>query len=69
MSPDKNPKIASTWSSDGKPKRGRPKETWRRTVDKEKTAQLGTWREEETAARNRATWRRKIDSPILKILR
>ena len=48
----------------GKCRRGRPRETWARTIEKER-AQLGfrTWNEAETAAIDRLTWR--IDGPIL----
>ena len=31
-----NTRIALTWASEGRRKRGRPKETWRRTVEKER---------------------------------
>jgi len=36
MSLDQNPKIASTWAPEGKRRRGRPRETWRRTIGKER---------------------------------
>jgi len=29
------PQVALTWAPEGKRKRGRPRETWRRTVEKE----------------------------------
>ena len=39
-----------------------PRETWRRTVKKERTRLgFGTWREAETAAKDRAMWRRRIN--------
>jgi len=52
MPSDKNPKIALTWASEGRRRKGRPRETWRRTVNKERE-HLGfrTWRQAEVAAR------------------
>ena len=49
-----------TWAAKDKRSRGRPRETWRRTVLKER-AQLGfsTWNEAETAANDRAIWKKK----------
>ena len=32
---NKNTRIALTWTPEGRRKRGRPKETWRRTVERE----------------------------------
>ena len=45
---------------------GRPRETWRKTINKEKE-HLGfkSWGEAEVAARDRAAWRRRINGPIL----
>ena len=45
MPSDKFSKIALTWAPEGKRRRGRPRETWRRTVNKERK-HLGfkTWR-------------------------
>lgn len=48
MSPDKKPKIALTWAPEGKRRRGRPRETWWRTVDKERTQlRFRPWKEAE----------------------
>ena len=60
------PRIALTWAPEGKRKRGRPKETWRRTVEKERMA-LGfnSWVEAGLAAANRVSWRSMISGPIL----
>jgi len=46
-------------------RRGRPKETWRRTAVKERTA-LGfsSWNEATVTARNRAAWRKRVSGPI-----
>ena len=55
--------------SNGHPKAsviGRPRETWRRTVEKERVQLgFGTWREAETAAKDRAAWRKRIKGPII----
>nr|KAG5699627.1 hypothetical protein BaRGS_005075 [Batillaria attramentaria] len=37
------PRVALRWTPDGKGARGRPKETWRRTVDKELKENKLTW--------------------------
>ena len=67
MPSDKNPKIALTWAPEGKRRRGRPRETWRRTVNKERE-HLGfkTWRhaDHEVAVRDKVTWRKTINGPI-----
>ena len=54
MTPNTNLKVALTWTPEGKRNRGRPRETWKRTVLKER-AQLGfsTWNEAKKAARDR----------------
>ena len=60
------PRVALTWTPDGRRKRGRPRETWRRTVEREREAMgLTSWREATTAAADRTTWRRRIHGPIL----
>ena len=46
MDPNKHPKKASMWAPAGRRSRGRPKETWRRTTEKERTAlSFGSWSE------------------------
>jgi len=43
----------------------RPKETWRRTTEKERTALgFGSWNEPTVAAHDRVTWRRIVSGPI-----
>ncbi|KAL9972125.1 hypothetical protein ACROYT_G018376 [Oculina patagonica] len=50
--PDNDCVTALTWTPEGKRKRGRPKTTWRRTVEKERSkAGWQSWREVRTAAR------------------
>ena len=55
------PRVALTWAPEGKRKRGRPKETWRRTVEKERMAMgFNSWVEAGLAAANRVSWRSMI---------
>lgn len=61
-----HPRIALTWVPEGKRKRGRPRETWRRTIERElKENGLGTWAAEASAAEDRTAWRQRAYSPIL----
>ena len=47
-------------------KRGRPRETWRRTIERElKENGLGTWAAAASAAEDRTAWRQRAYSPIL----
>ena len=57
---------ALTWTPEGKRKRGRPKETYRRTVEKERE-QLGfhSWDAAAAVAGDRRKWRDVISGPIL----
>ena len=66
MEPDSLPRTAITWAPEGKRKRGRPRETWRRTVERERR-EMGfeTWREAEQAAKERWRWRDLIKGLIL----
>ncbi len=52
--PNNDCNVALTWAPEGKRKRGRPKTTWRRTVESERT-QIGwkNWKEARTAAVDR----------------
>lgn len=63
-----NSKVALTWTPEGRRKRGRPRNTWRRTVEKERQ-ELGweTWRSAELAAKDKAGWR-KILSGLMRPL-
>ena len=66
MNNQQNPCIALTWAPEGKRTRGRPKVTWRRTVEGERQKMgFTTWSEAATAARDRAGWRRQVNGPIL----
>ena len=57
-SPNDISRTALTWAPEGKRKRGRPRETWRRTVEKERN-QLGwqSWEAAVASAADRDGWR------------
>jgi len=60
-----HPRIALTWVPEGKRKRSRPRETWRRTVEREiKDRGLKSWAEAATAAKDRTTWMERACGPI-----
>ena len=50
------PRVALRWTPDGRRKRGRPKETWRRTVEKEMKENSWTWGHLERRAPDRSQW-------------
>ena len=57
MSPGALPKTALRWTADGKRRRGRPNETWRRTVEKEmKECAITKW------AADQQQWRSLVDA-------
>ena len=61
-----HPRIALTWGPEGKWKRGRPRETWRRTIERELNENgLGTWAAAALAAKDRAAWRQRAYGSIL----
>jgi len=45
MSPERIPKVAPRWTPAGKRKRGRPKTTWRKTVETELSEMGLSWGE------------------------
>ena len=49
-------RIALRWTPDGTRRRGRPKETWRRTVESEMKEQGWTWSYLERQAQDRSQW-------------
>ena len=54
------PKVVSRWTPPGEKKRGRPKTTWRRTVEME-LKELGlTWGQVQALAKDKTRWRRDI---------
>ncbi|KAL3877701.1 hypothetical protein ACJMK2_035367 [Sinanodonta woodiana] len=54
---DSIPKVALRWTPQGKRNRGRPKETWRRTVDRDLKTRGLTLQTALTIAADRAKWR------------
>ncbi|XP_078320133.1 putative amine oxidase [copper-containing] [Crassostrea virginica] len=54
------PKIALRWTPAGKRPRGRPKTTWRKTIENELKSLNLTWGEAEARAKNRAEWRHLV---------
>lgn len=55
-------RIALRWTPDGSRKRGRPKETWRRTVQNEMKGQGWTWSYLERQAQDRSQWFSLVDA-------
>ena len=51
---------AMHWTPEGKRKRGRPKITWRRTVEKEIKEMGKTWEGIKFMARDRQMWREHV---------
>ena len=54
------PKIAMRWTPAGKRNRGRPKETWRRSVEKEMKERGWTWGRIQNMAADRQRWRSSV---------
>ena len=55
--------IAMTWVPEGKRRRGRPKTTWRRTVEKErKEAGWKSWSDARPIAANREKWEHSVEA-------
>ena len=53
-------KTALHWTPEGKRKRGRPKITWRRTVEKEIKEMGKTWGSIKLMAKDRQMWRELV---------
>ena len=53
--------VVMTWVPDGKRRRGRPKTTWRRTIEKERN-EIGwrSYKEARMAAAYREKWRKSV---------
>lgn len=56
MPNERTPKVALRWTPIGKRKRGRPKNTWRRTVMTELKGMGLSWEEAQAKARDRVQW-------------
>jgi len=57
MAPDSLPRVALRWTPQGKRNRGRPKETWRRTVERELKNRGLTLQTAPATAADRPKWR------------
>ena len=57
MPQERTPKVALRWTPPGNRKRGRPKTTWRRTVQKELNELGLSMGQAETAAKDRMRWK------------
>ena len=55
-------RVALCWTPGGRRGRGRPKETWRRTVESEMKHQGWTWGFLEKAAKDRSRWRSLVEA-------
>jgi hypothetical protein len=64
--PDSHARTALTWTPEGRKKKGRPKDTWRRTVEGERK-HLGfrSWNDVAMRAKDRTEWRGLIHGLIL----
>lgn len=60
--PNHIPRQALDWNPQGKRKRGRPKQTWRRTIIDEAKAIGKTWSEIKRDAQDRSGWRCTVDA-------
>ena len=61
--PDNDCVTALTWTQEGRRKRGRPKTTWRCTVEKERSkAGWQSWSEVRTAAQDRNRWKAHVEA-------
>ena len=57
MHPTSIPRVALRWTPTGKRKRGRPKETWRRFVEKEMKEKDWSWGQVQHWSQNRQAWK------------
>ena len=62
MTPKALPRVALRWTPDGHRKRGRPNETWRRTVEREMKDRGWTWAHLEHQAGDRNRWRSLVEA-------
>ncbi|PZC71361.1 hypothetical protein B5X24_HaOG213580 [Helicoverpa armigera] len=60
--PDHIPRQALDWNPQGKRKRGRPKQSWRRTIIAEAATMGRTWSEIKREAQDRTRWRSTVDA-------
>lgn len=60
MSPDAIPRVVLRWTPPGKRKVGRPKETWRRSVEKEMKERTWTWGQIQNWSSDRLHWKAMV---------
>ena len=60
MDTNRNPKKCLRWNPPGKRSRGKPKTTWRRSIEAELKKMGMTWGEAEHLAKDRNTWRNVV---------
>ena len=63
VSHDNYTAYITAWNPQGKRKRGRPRNTWRRDVESEARKMGYTWQEIAIMAQRRIRWRALIDGP------
>ena len=59
------PRVAVEWKPEGHRKRGRPRMTWRRTVEAEATAMGHSWGTLRTLAQDRLRWREFVAALVV----
>jgi len=62
LPPTATARVALQWTPEGRRGRGRPKETWKRTVEAEKKQQGWTWSFLERAAQDRNKWKDLVEA-------
>ena len=64
--PSSHVRVALTWKPEGRRKKGRPRDTWRRTVEREMKTRFGWngWREAHQVAQDREMWRQTCRTSI-----
>ena len=61
--PNNDCRTALTWATEGQRKRGRPRTTWRRTVERERAkAGWKNWSEVQMAAADRDSWQDCVEA-------
>ena len=62
MPPTSIPRVAIRWTPTGNRRRGRPKETWRRSVEREMKALGWSWGQVAKLAADRPRWRSSVSA-------
>ena len=66
---EEDQKVALTWKPEGKRKRGRPREAWRRTAEKERN-EMGwpSWRAAEEGSRGSHQGQAKVERSVPRLM-